>query len=87
MLGVVVSGDDDDAQGAQVNATRTAPRQAVHAGAGADDAQNREVAIALIGHVQTMEDLRAAWTEVGRMGMQKDEAVIAAKNQRKEELS
>lgn len=94
VLGLVVSGDDDDAHATQTRATTTTKRQpaAVYAGEpgavyGENPDEAREVAIALINHVQTMDELRAAWTEVGHMGMQKDAAVIAAKDKRKEDLS
>lgn len=83
VLGLVVSDDDDDGRQAQ-----SAPpvRRSTEAQSEPDRAEQVSVAIALLKHVGSMEDLRAAWGEVGRMGLQTDPAVKAAKDARKAEL-
>lgn len=78
VLGLVVSGDDDDAQAAQNPAPtrRTEP-----------DTATKEAAIRSLWESGTIDDLRAAWVDVGKLGLQKDPAVIAAKDKRKAELT
>lgn len=82
VLGLVVSGDDDDARTAQENAStgRTEPLTTPR--------RDRDIAIAIaaLNNAPTMEQLRESWRDAGKLGLQDVPMVAAAKDKRKAEL-
>ena len=84
VLGLVVSGDDDDARTAQENAStgRTEPVEA-----GSQMQAEKNGLLYGLRHARDMDDLRDQWINAGLLGLQKDRNVIAAKDKRKAELN